>query len=117
MKLQDKVKFLRENKRLSQESVAYDLGLSQSQYSRRENGSIKFNSDEIFNLIKILDVNPSELFSDDSIVFNNTNQKGGVFGNIISYPEELIKQYEFRLKEKDDIILLLKDKIDKLENL
>ena len=38
MKLHEKIKSIRENKRFSQDSIAYELGLSQSQYSRRENG-------------------------------------------------------------------------------
>ena len=53
MKLHEKVKFYRESKRISQESIAHELGLNQSQYSRRENGSIKFNSEEIALLGKL----------------------------------------------------------------
>ncbi len=115
MKLHDKVKLFRENKWLSQESIAFELGLSQSQYSRRESGSIKFNSDDIIKLSKILEVSLDELFGDDIIIFNNNNQKGGVFGNNVFIPEDLINQYQLRIQEKDDFILLLKEKIKKLE--
>ena len=111
MKLHEKVKFFRETKRLSQESVAYELGLNQSQYSRRENGNIIFNSEEILLLGKVLEINPSELFSNESVIFNNHHQKGGHFGQYFAVPDELIKQYELRLKEKDETIQLLKDKI------
>ena len=114
MKLHEKVKFYRELKRFSQENVAFDLGLNQSQYSRRESGAIKFNVDEIDKLSKILDVSANDLFGDETIVFNNVDQKGGNFGQYISTPEKLIEQYEFRLKEKDAIILLLNDKIELL---
>ena len=40
----------------SQENVALDLELSQSQYSRRENGAINFSLDEIRILCKILNL-------------------------------------------------------------
>jgi transcriptional regulator with XRE-family HTH domain len=115
MKLNEKVQYFRETKRLSQESVAYELGITQSQYSRRESGAIKFNSDEIALLGKLFEVSASELFGDESIIFTNTNQKGGNFGQYIALPEELINQYESRLKEKDEMIALLKEKIVLLE--
>ena len=115
MKLHDKVKFYRELKRLSQENVAFDLGLNQSQYSRRESGTIKFNAEEIEKLSKLLDVSANELFSDETVVFNNSNQTGGNFGQYISTPIDLINQYELRINEKDEVISLLKDKIESIE--
>jgi transcriptional regulator with XRE-family HTH domain len=115
MQLHEKVKFYRESKRLSQESVAFKLGLDQSQYSRRENGTIKFNSDEISQLCSTLEVSPMELFSAESVIFNNTNQQGGNFGQYIALPEELQRQYELRIKEKDEMIELLKEKISNLQ--
>jgi transcriptional regulator with XRE-family HTH domain len=115
MNLHEKVKFFRETKRLSQENVAYELGLNQSQYSRRESGAIKFNVEEIDKLSKILEVSANELFGDETVIFNNNDQKGGNFAQFISTPNELIEQYELRIKEKEEIIQLLKDKIDLLE--
>lgn len=114
MQIHEKVKFYRESKRLSQDSVAFKLGLDQSQYSRRENGSIKFDSDEISKLCEVLEVTPMELFNSESIIFNNTNQQGGNFGQYIALPDELQKQYELRIKEKDEMIELLKEKIARL---
>ncbi len=116
MKLNEKVKYYREIKRLSQESVAFELGLNQSQYSRRENGSIKFDADEISHLSKILDVSATELFGDEAVIFNNTNQSGGNFGQYIQFPEKTIRQYEKRLLEKDDLIQFLKDRVHFLES-
>ena len=111
MQIHEKVKFYRESRRLSQDSVAFKLGLDQSQYSRRENGAVKFDSDEISKLCELLEVTPMELFNSESIIFNNTKQQGGNFGQYIALPEELQKQYELRIKEKDEIIELLKEKI------
>ena len=117
MKLHEKVKYYREAKRMSQDSVAFQLGLDQSQYSRRENGSIKFNSDEISQLCQVLDVTPLELFNSESVIFNNTNQQGGNFGQYIALPEELQKQYELRIKEKDEMIAILKDELSILKSI
>jgi transcriptional regulator with XRE-family HTH domain len=115
MKIYEKVKFYRETKRLSQENIAFELGLNQSQYSRRESGVIKFTAEEIEKLSKSLDVSPNELFSDETVVFNNSNQTGGNFGQYISTPIDLVNQYELRIKEKDEVISLLKDKIESFE--
>ena len=79
MKLHEKVKFYRELKRFSQENIAFDLGLNQSQYSRRESGAIKFNVEEIDKLSKILDVSANELFGDETIVFNNVDQNRNTY--------------------------------------
>jgi transcriptional regulator with XRE-family HTH domain len=116
MKLHEKVKFFRESKRFSQESLAHELGLNQSQYSRRENGGIQFSAEEIARLSQLLEVTANELFGDETIVFNNNDQKGGSFAQFISLPNELIEQYEARIKEKDELIQALKDKIALLEN-
>lgn len=40
MDIATKVKLLREDKKISQEFISQELGLSQSQYSRRENGEV-----------------------------------------------------------------------------
>ena len=111
MEIHERVKFYREAKRMSQDSVAFKLGLDQSQYSRRESGVIKFDSDEITKVCEVLGVTPMELFNTESVIFNNTNQQGGNFDQYIALPEELQKQYELRIKEKDEMIELLKEKI------
>lgn len=116
MTINEKVKFFREKKGYSQESLAYRLGIEQSQYSRRENGQVKFSADEVLEISKMLDIEISELFSDQTVVFNLTTQNGGSFGQYINIPEVLITQYEQRLKEKDEMISTLKNVIEILKN-
>lgn len=110
MRLNEKVKTLREEKKLSQSYLAHELGLEQSQYSRREKGEIQFVPDEIIKLSKVLETTIANLFDEETIVFNNIDQKGGNFGQYITVSYKLIEQYEFRLKEKDDLIELLRQK-------
>ncbi|MDO5655571.1 MAG: helix-turn-helix transcriptional regulator [Flavobacteriaceae bacterium] len=88
------------------------MGLSQSQYSRREKGKIRFVMDEVQKLSQLLETTVAELFGEETTVFSNNNQKGGVFGQYVSVPEKLIEQYEVRLKEKDDLINLLKQQLN-----
>lgn len=112
MKLHERVKTIREQKRYSQEHIAHELGLSQSQYSRRENGEIKFDADEILQVSKILDTKISELFGEETNFFSIHTQKGGVFGQFVTIPDKLIELYEKRLADKDEIIRILKKKLD-----
>jgi transcriptional regulator with XRE-family HTH domain len=111
MKLHEKVKTIREERKISQGFMAHELGLDQSQYSRREKGEIQFVPEEIIKLSKLLETTISNLFGEETIVFNNNDQKGGNFGQYVTIPEKLIEQYELRLKEKDELIALLKEKI------
>ncbi|MBA3986867.1 MAG: helix-turn-helix transcriptional regulator [Flavobacteriales bacterium] len=108
MNIYDKVKTLREDKKISQEFMAHQLGLSQSQYSRRESGEIKFVVEEIAQLAKVLETSVAELFGEQRNSFAIHTQNGGSFGQYVSIPEKLIEQYEARLREKDEMIRLLK---------
>ena len=99
MKLHEKVKLLRDEKKLSQDYFANELGLDQSQYSRREKGEIQFVPEEIKKLSKLLETTISNLFGEETIIFNNNDQNGGNFGQYLTIPEKLIEQYELRLKK------------------
>ena len=109
MKLHEKVRRFRELNQWSQENLAYELGLNQSQYSRRENGSIKFNSEEIILLARIFKISPSLLFGEEEKDSNSANAQVSKFAEKLS--NELIQQYELRLKEKDELIAELREKI------
>jgi transcriptional regulator with XRE-family HTH domain len=112
MDISTKIKLLREDKKISQDYISHQLGLSQSQYSRRENGEVKFVAEEIGKLAKILEVSVSHIYGEETNTFTLHTQNGGNFGQYIRESERLIEQYEMRLKEKDDTISFLKDQID-----
>lgn len=108
MKLHEKVKTLREERKLSQDFLAHELGLDQSQYSRREKGEIQFVPDELKKISKLLETTISNLFGEETNVFTVNTQNGGNFGQYVTTSEKLIEQYELRLKEKDELIALLR---------
>ncbi|MCV9929291.1 helix-turn-helix domain-containing protein [Flavobacterium sp. LS1R49] len=108
MKLYQKVKAIREYKRLSQNYIAHELGLDQSQYSRREKGEIQFIPEEIIKLTHLLDTNVSNLFGEQE---KSQPTEVRTTTNIVLISDKLIEQYEFRLKEKDELINTLHKKI------
>ena len=110
MQIHEKIKQIREDKKLSQVYLANELELDQSQYSRREKGEIQFVPSEIAKISKILDTTISNLFGEETNVFTVHTQNGGNFGQHISVSEKLIEQFELRIKEKDEIIHLLRNK-------
>ncbi|WP_300978366.1 helix-turn-helix transcriptional regulator [Flavobacterium sp.] len=111
MEIHEKIKQLREEKKLSQGYLAHELGLDQSQYSRREKGEIQFVPNEIVKLSKLLETSISNLFGEDKNVFTVHTQNGGNFGQYVTTNEKLIEQFELRIKEKEEIIYLLKQQL------
>ena len=109
MKFYENVKSIREQKKLSQEAVAFELGLSQSQYSKREHGQIPFSAAEMKKLSKILDSEISELYG---INANSYDEHTIQHINILN---KLIDQYEKRIEEKDNIIAILQEQISNLK--
>ena len=58
-----RIREIRMQKGYSQEYMAHILNISQSKYSRLENGSINFNVPTLSKLIITLEVNPFEIVS------------------------------------------------------
>lgn len=79
-----KIKKLREDKKLSQENLAFSLDISQSSLSRIENGTIgKVDYIFIQKICEYFQVDPS-YFLTDPIVQNNHDNKScsiSIFGN------------------------------------
>lgn len=115
MEIHKKIKKMREDKHFSQDALAHALGLTQSQYCRRESGEIRFSATEIPVVAKELQTTISNLYGEESNSFTIHTQNGGNFGQYVSIPERLIelyearlKEYESRLQEKDEMISMLK---------
>ncbi len=65
----------RRQKNLSQEYIAHLLDISQSQYSKLENGEANFDISKLSSLLDVLELNPLEVieFSEKQQVFINSN--------------------------------------------
>jgi transcriptional regulator with XRE-family HTH domain len=110
MLLHEKIKSIREDKKISQGYIAYELGVDQSQYSRREKGEIPFVPNEIVKISKLLQTSISNLFEEETYI----NNEGVHFGQNVSIDKKLIEQYELRIKEKEEMIALLKSQMKPL---
>ena len=86
----DKIRKLRVEKGLSQDNVAFELGLSHSSYSKIERGETDPNLSRLFQLAKILGVGIIDFFTED----NKPNLKETVtgYGNINNTDLEKLNQ-------------------------
>ncbi|BFO67475.1 helix-turn-helix domain-containing protein [Chryseobacterium sp. KCF3-3] len=109
MEIHKVVKRIRENKKISQEYIAFELKLNQSQYSRREKGDIPFSAIEIEKIACILEVKVSELYDDEQLI-GAAGEKNLREQNEFSY--RLIEKYEKIIEEKQLIISLLRECIE-----
>lgn len=110
MTLNKKIRALRIEKKISQSYIAHELSLEQSQYCRREKGEIHFSPDEIIKIAKLLATNVAALFGEEINKPNNLDQENIKY---ITVPEKFIDEYELRIKEKDDLIKLLRQESNK----
>ena len=110
----EKIRQIRELKGYSQEYLADKLGVSQRAYSKIERSEIKVDWEKIKNIATIFEMEPMDLVSfDDNIIFNNCNQSGKL-NTINNYvPDQLIAQYEERIKHLEKEIEFLRDLVSK----
>jgi transcriptional regulator with XRE-family HTH domain len=108
---------IRELKGFSQQNLADEINVDQKTISRIEKGDLSPKFETLVSIAKALSINISQLLSfNESLIFNNysQNQKGGQF---VAYNKTEIKQleelYNRLLNEKDEVIALLKAKIEK----
>lgn len=85
----------RKERNLTQEDLAFRLGMETSNYNRRENGIIKISKKEWDKIAKELDTKLEEIYEpeDGVYIFNNENSSGNFFGpatnNIFNNMSEL----------------------------
>jgi transcriptional regulator with XRE-family HTH domain len=80
-----KIKLLRELNNFTQEHLAQELAMSQSTYSKKENGSIKFEEIECIRAAKIFNVCESFILDDK---------------NALSlFPESIVAQFRLEISE------------------
>jgi transcriptional regulator with XRE-family HTH domain len=87
------------------------LNISRSVYQRIESGEGNSWATYLEKICEVFEIQPQELLNDFKIIINS-EQKGGNSTNgyiINQISEKLIEQLELRIKEKDELIKLLKD--------
>lgn len=118
MKIGGQLKKAREEKKFSQQEIANLLDISQKTLSNIESDKSNPTIKQLSKLSEIYELDILELLSHQGITFNQHNQEGennGIVQNY-HYPEKLIEQYEERIKEKDELIKMLKTEIDQLRS-
>ncbi len=99
-----KIRKLRELKNLKQETMADQLGISQSSYSKMEKDETEISSERLEQIAKVLDISVQDILSfDEKMIFNflhnhNSNQLNYSGPNHFYFPEQIQKLYEDKIK-------------------
>ncbi|SDD84678.1 helix-turn-helix domain-containing protein [Riemerella columbipharyngis] len=114
------IRKIREKRGFSQDYVAQELNISQASYARLENENTKITVDRLYKIAEILEVDISDFFNGSKLKINTQNNYEGSYGNgyiqnlYVDNKEivkKLIESYETIIKEKDEQIKLLKEKL------
>jgi len=114
IELGENIRKIRELKGFSQQNLADEIKVDQKTISRIEKGEISPKFETLVSISKVLSVNISQILSfNESLIFNNYNQyqQGGNYNAYINTEIEKVEElYKQLLKEKDEVIALLKKK-------
>lgn len=115
MKINEKIRQLREQHHLSQENMAEKLGMSVTGYAKIERGLVRSNLPRLEQISEVFDMDICELLSfsesekvhfnnssNDSINSNNANHFLFAVGD--ENLEKMIQQLQLMLKHKDELL-------------
>ena len=117
MHIGQKIKKLRELKNLTQSHLADELGVTQSTYSKMEQGEIEVPYSRLEKIAELLGMKPEDVIAfNESMVFNVMNNQTGqgfvINNNIVSEGER--KLYEEQISLLKSEVNYLKQIIEKL---
>lgn len=118
MKINEKIRQLREQHQLSQENMADKLGMSVTGYAKIERGEVRSNLPRLEQISEVFDMDICELLSygeNEKVYFNNsvtesTNSNNFLFAVGNDNLEKAIQQLQLIISHKDEL-LAQKDKI------
>lgn len=121
MKINEKIRQLREQHQLSQENMADKLGMSVTGYAKIERGEVRSNLPRLEQISEVFDMDICELLSygeSEKVYFNNSvtestnsnNSNNFLFAVGNDNLEKAIQQLQLIISHKDDL-LAQKDKI------
>lgn len=113
-----RIRKLREDKNISQETMALELDLTQSNYGRLEKDDKRLTVPKLQKISEVLKVSISYLFNEQSskVIHQHDNDNPNAYNvehlyqNNKEVTDKLIEQFELRLKEKDELIDFFKSK-------
>ena len=108
MKIGNSIREIREKKKWSQEYVAELMGMSVNGYGKIERNEVDINVEKLQQLAQVLDAKIEEFFKEGMSFNNYTGDNNTYFSTIYQQSTKIEKLYE-------EQIVLLKDKIEKLE--
>ncbi|MFT3884852.1 MAG: helix-turn-helix transcriptional regulator [Flavobacteriales bacterium] len=99
----EKIRILREQKKLRHEDMAERLNISQSAYSRLEKGDAKLDVERLQKIAEVLEVPVEELLNGEPLIFNVYDNKGGANGYVKhNIPEEFVQKLMDRFDARQD---------------
>lgn len=121
MKINEKIRQLREQHQLSQENMADKLGMSVTGYAKIERGEVRSNLPRLEQISEVFDMDICELLSygeSEKVYFNNSvtestnsnNSNNFLFAVGNDNLEKSIQQLQLIISHKDEL-LAQKDKI------
>ena len=118
MRINEKIRQLREQHQLSQENMADKLGMSVTGYAKIERGEVRSNLPRLEQISEVFDMDICELLSygeSEKVYFNNsvtesTNSNNFLFAVGNDNLEKAIQQLQLIISHKDEL-LAQKDKI------
>jgi transcriptional regulator with XRE-family HTH domain len=111
----ENIKNIRRSKGISQESIAYDLGIDYSTYGKIERGQISLTVDRLEKISKILQVSTEEIYKwdrKDSIKDSENDKLRLEYYKYLSEIEHLRVELELakqQISDKEKIIKLLEE--------
>lgn len=96
MKVQDKIRSIREIYQWTQEDMAEKMGIATSSYSKLERGESKLDFEKLKTIAQIFNISMEELISQQGMVFivNANDNNGDHSANFYSSSESLVLENE-----------------------
>lgn len=125
MKIQEKIRFLRQQRDLTQEKIAELLDLTPQAYSKIEQGKTRLNIERIQQIANIFNIDITDLITNDgNSIFmllngdfnsdNGSNNKAIIYNDAVSLNHENEKLL-LQLQLKDEMIKRLEVEIENLK--
>ena len=116
LQLGQKIKKLRELKNFTQSHIASELGITQSAYSKMEQGETEVSYSKLSKIAEVLGMAPEEIMTfNEQMIFNVMhNQTGNGFVVNKGFTENERKLYEDQIAQLKEEVSYLKKVLDKL---